>query len=77
MLIKFKLLPNQKPLPVFLRVNRPFSSKNPKPEEGKVDKHRHISENYLRFQRLMRWEVFPLLFLTASLIIYKQYKTRI
>lgn len=49
----------------------------PRPEEAKVDRHRHISEPNRKFQKLMRWEVFPLLMLSAAAIAYFQFRTQI
>jgi len=52
-------------------------SKNPSPEEGVLDKKKHINEAHLRFQRLMRWEILPLVALSLSVILYFKFKTEI
>lgn len=45
------------------------------PSEGKVGRNRHISEVNKKFNRLLQWEVIPLLFLSISLILYFNFKT--
>ena len=42
-----------------------------------IDKKKHINEAHLRFQRLLRWEILPLVALSASIIIYFKFKTEI
>ena len=67
-LLKKKVLP-------FVR--RAFSSENPKPEEGVVGKSRHINEAQRRFQRVLRWEILPLLVLSCSLVVYLRFQTEL
>ena len=42
-----------------------------------LDKKKHINEAHLRFQRLMRWEILPLVALSLSVIVYFKFKTEI
>lgn len=50
-------------------------SKDPRPDEGVVDRKRHINEAHQRFQRLVRWEIVPLVAFSASLVIYFKFQT--
>lgn len=42
-----------------------------------VDKQRHINEAHQRFQRLMRWEIIPLIGLSFAVIVYFNFQTQI
>ena len=56
-----------------------FSAKIPKarPEEGKIEKKKHISEVNLKFTNLIRMEIFPLVIVAACLIGFWQFKPQL
>lgn len=51
-------------------------SKNPKPEEGKIEKKVHINETQVKFRKIMSWEIVPVVFLFTGAIVYYKFQTQ-
>jgi len=51
------------------------SNKKPRPEDGAIEKKRHIADE--KFTKLVRWEVFPLLLIAGCAFAYTQFKPQI
>ena len=56
---------------------RQFSKKNPAPEEGQLEVKKHVNEAQVKFKKLMRWEVLPVIGLTVFGVIYYKFQTQL
>lgn len=59
-----------------LAFTRCFSTQEPKPEDGQVDRPKMTEQNK-RFSKLIKKEVLPLALLAFAAIAYFQYKTQV
>jgi hypothetical protein len=49
-----------------------FANKTPRPEDGQMEKKRHIADE--KFTKLVRWEVFPLILLAGAAFAFAKFK---
>ena len=52
-----------------------FGIKQPSPEEGKMEKKVHVNQAMEKFKNIMRWEVYPAIFICATGLIFWKYQT--